>query len=213
MCGELRPLPDGHELAAYRIFQEALTNAVRHASGSSVRVTLDYGPEELVVEVADDGPGLAAREVGGHGLAGIRERATLAGGALDIMETPGGGWTVQASLPYPGGGVRSFGSCSRMTRCWCGLRMILETEPDLKVVGAVGDGLSAVRQATAQPVDVVLMDIKMPGVDGIEATRRITSAPEQCPRALVLTTHDADEFVFDALRAGASGRVSLLIDA
>lgn len=93
-------------MAAYRIVQEALTNAVRHAPGSNIRVTVDYGPDELVVEVADDGPGLAAREVGGHGLTGIRERAALAGGALDILETPGGGWTVRACLPYPGGEVR-----------------------------------------------------------------------------------------------------------
>ena len=85
-----------------------------------------------------------------------------------------------------------------------GLRMILDSEPDLEVVGEAGDGATALRQLRRQPVDVVLMDIRMPGMDGIEATRRIL-ATEHAPSVLVLTTYDADEFVFEALRAGAAG--------
>ena len=85
-----------------------------------------------------------------------------------------------------------------------GFRMILEAEGDLTVVAEAGDGEEAVEQARRHPPDVVLMDIRMPGTDGIEATRRITAADARV-RVLVLTTFDLDEYAFGALRAGASG--------
>ena len=85
-----------------------------------------------------------------------------------------------------------------------GFRMILETEDDLTVVGEAGDGDEAVELARRHAPDVVLMDIRMPGTDGIEATQRITAAGP-LPRVLVLTTFDLDEYAFGALRAGASG--------
>lgn len=84
------------------------------------------------------------------------------------------------------------------------LRVLIETEPDLVVVGEAGTGADAVEQVQARSPDVVLMDVRMPVMDGIEATRRIT-APEHAPRVLVLTTFDLDEYVYAALRAGASG--------
>lgn len=85
-----------------------------------------------------------------------------------------------------------------------GFRMILEAEGDLQVVGEADDGEAAVELARRHVPDVVLMDVRMPGVDGIEATRRITAA-EPAVRILVLTTFDVDEYAFGALRAGASG--------
>ena len=81
-----------------------------------------------------------------------------------------------------------------------GFRMILEAEGDLTVVAEAGDGEEAVEQARRHPPDVVLMDIRMPGTDGIEATRRITAADARV-RVLVLTTFDLDEYAFGALRA------------
>ena len=84
-----------------------------------------------------------------------------------------------------------------------GFRMILRAEPDIEVVGEAGDGAEAVSRARETAPDVVLMDIRMPGVDGVEATRRI--AATDGPRVLVLTTFDLDEYVYEALRAGASG--------
>jgi DNA-binding NarL/FixJ family response regulator len=85
-----------------------------------------------------------------------------------------------------------------------GFRMIIEAEEDLSVIGEAGDGAEAVRCVQRRPPDVVLMDIRMPGTDGIEATRRITAASPEV-RVLVLTTFDLDEYAFGALRAGASG--------
>lgn len=86
-----------------------------------------------------------------------------------------------------------------------GLRMILEQEPDLDVVGEAGDGCRAVELCRRMRPDLVLMDIRMPEMDGIEATRRILATVDPAPRVLVLTTFDLDELVYAALTAGASG--------
>ncbi|HEY6280029.1 MAG TPA: response regulator transcription factor [Streptosporangiaceae bacterium] len=85
-----------------------------------------------------------------------------------------------------------------------GFAAMLGTQPDFTVLGTAGDGAEAVRACRELRPDVVLMDIRMPGTDGIEATRQLT-LDDQAPRVLILTTFDLDEYVFDALRAGASG--------
>jgi DNA-binding NarL/FixJ family response regulator len=85
-----------------------------------------------------------------------------------------------------------------------GFRMILDGEEDLRVVGEAKDGIDAIEAVRRCRPDVVLMDIRMPRMDGLEATRRIVGGPSTA-KVLVLTTFDLDEYVFDALRAGASG--------
>ena len=85
-----------------------------------------------------------------------------------------------------------------------GFAAILDTQPDFTVLGTAADGAEAVRTCQERRPDVVLMDVRMPGMDGIEATRLLTST-DSGPRVLVLTTFDLDEYVYDALQAGASG--------
>jgi signal transduction histidine kinase len=111
--GQVRPLPAGVDAAAYRIVQEALTNAVRHSAGRSATVQLRYGPSDLEIEVADDGTGAAPAldksdgSTGaskpanrtGNGLRGMAERARALGGSLDAGPRPGGGFRVLARLP------------------------------------------------------------------------------------------------------------------
>jgi DNA-binding NarL/FixJ family response regulator len=86
-----------------------------------------------------------------------------------------------------------------------GFRMILEIEPDLDVVGEASDGQEAVAGARDLAADIVLMDVRMPGVDGIEAARQITSDRRCVAKVIMLTTFDMDDYVYDALQAGASG--------
>jgi signal transduction histidine kinase len=108
VSGPPSALDPGVELAAYRIVQEALTNARRHAPGAAVDVELRYTSDALRLRIRDNGPGpplasalalVPAREAGGHGLAGMRERAAAAGGDLQTGAAPGGGFLIEATLP------------------------------------------------------------------------------------------------------------------
>ena len=97
--GEPRELPPGVDLSAYRIVQEALTNALRHAGPASARVQLRYLPDTLELEVADDGSGVGDGAGAGYGLIGMRERVSVYGGELDAGRRPGGGYALRVRLP------------------------------------------------------------------------------------------------------------------
>jgi signal transduction histidine kinase len=97
--GERIPLPRAIDLSAYRIVQEGLTNALKHAQASRADVTVRYRPEELELEVADDGVGSALTNGHGHGLVGIRERVSIYGGEMSAGPAPLGGFILSARLP------------------------------------------------------------------------------------------------------------------
>lgn len=106
VLGEPRPLAPGLEVSAYRVIQEALTNAMRHAHATRVDIVLRYSPDTLEISVTDDGGGRSARgddETTGHGLVGMRERVTLFGGQLEAGPRPEGGFAVSARLPIAAG--------------------------------------------------------------------------------------------------------------
>ena len=98
--GEPRALPPGVDLSAYRIVQEALTNALKHAGPASARVTVRYAPAQIELEISDNGVGSTSRtDGGGHGLVGMRERVAVFGGDLEASRRVEGGFRLRATLP------------------------------------------------------------------------------------------------------------------
>lgn len=86
-----------------------------------------------------------------------------------------------------------------------GFAMVVASQDDMTVVGEASDGVEALTKLAVTPADVVLMDVRMPHMDGVETTRRLLARPEPVPRVIILTTFDLDEYAFAALRSGASG--------
>ena len=218
------PLPPeaGVQLAVYRIVQESLTNVLRHAPATTrVDVVVASAPGRVEITVTDAGPApgdtLVPTPGSGRGLIGMRERASVYGGRVEAgparrrlagargADVGRGAAVTDAGMPGVGqhGPVRVL-LVDDQALLRMGFRLVLEGEDDLEVVGEAGDGDAAVRQATALRPDVVLMDVRMPGTNGIEATARVVAAVPGC-RVLILTTFDLDEYAFAALRAGASG--------
>jgi signal transduction histidine kinase len=102
--GDPFPLPRATDLSAYRIVQEGLTNALKHARASHADVTVHYRPDELQIEVRDDGEGSSTSDGLGHGLVGIRERVKIYGGEMTAGSAPEGGFVLRARLPLGGDG-------------------------------------------------------------------------------------------------------------
>jgi signal transduction histidine kinase len=100
VAGEPRELPVGLELSAYRIVQEALTNALKHAGDARASVHVRYAQDSLELEISDDGPGAPQPDTsGGHGLVGMRERVALYGGRFEAARGAAGGFAVRVALP------------------------------------------------------------------------------------------------------------------
>ena len=210
-----RALPAAVNLTAYRLVQESLTNAHKHG-GDRAQVTLAFHPQQLAVEVCNGPPPGVAQPTAaartGHGLLGMRERVLSVGGWLEAGPTPEGGFRVCALLPAvrdgPGGAAVTIRVliADDQALIRAGFRALVDSAPDLEVVGEASDGRRAVELARNARADVVLMDVRMPDLDGLAATRLICGDENLAGvRVLILTTFELDEYVFEALRAGASG--------
>ena len=199
-----------------------MTNARRHAVDPTVvAVDLFRDGSTVRLRVHDDGrpanPGRGRRASPSYGLAGMRERFSLAGRARSepgripraagpsrprSRPTAEAEGTRASTAPVP---VRVLIADDQdMVRV--GLATILDAEPSIDVVGQARDGLEAVELVRSLRPDVCLFDIRMPNLDGIEATRRVAGPEVENPvPVIVITTFDQDEYVYDALRAGARG--------
>ena len=211
--GSPRPLPASLDVTVYRIVQEALTNALRYARRAATLVHLSY----------EHGPAQAGDPRRRSGRRRRRSRRERAGSRRDAAAggpgrgSPGGGAAARGRLRGPGvvaagAGTRVTGPSLRVlivddqALVRAGFRMILEAQPDIEVIGEAADGETAIRLSNRLRPDIVLMDVRMPGLDGLETTRRLlgdTSRP--APRIVILTTFDLDEYVYAAMQAGASG--------
>ena len=171
--GDAVQLPAGVDLTAYRLVQEGLTNALKHARAKNAEVLVRYSNGFVELSVTDDGTGDGGGDSGGHGLVGMRERISVYGGNLEAGPRPEGGYRLRATLPV--GERMSLGVLlvDDQSLVRTGFRMILEAEEDIEVVGEAGNGREAVEEARRLKPDVVLMDVRMPEMDGIEATRQL----------------------------------------
>ena len=202
--GEPAALRPGLDLAVYRIVQEALTNTQRHSGASTVEVNVQYRPDRLEITVRDNGRGARRSHprawAGRHARTGRPLRRPA--GNHDLT----GPWVHRARRAADRGRGRMIrvviADDQELVRA--GFAMILEHN-GIDVVAQAADGLEAVARTREFTPDIVLMDIRMPTLDGIEATRRITAIPRSTTRVLILTTFDLDEYVYEAVRAGASG--------
>ncbi len=204
------PLPAAVEVAAYRVALEAVTNVVRHASAETCRIEFNVS-DELELEVVDDGCGMAPRSRAGVGLTSMRERAFELGGSLSIGPGPRGGTRLKARFPSTLKESLSMNPVRLLvvddhTLFRDGLRALFGSIDDIDVVGEASDGDQAVAQAAELHPDIVLMDIQIPKVNGIEATRRIVSAQPEIG-VIVVTMLEDNDSVFAAMRAGARGYI------
>lgn len=222
------------ELTVLRIVQEALSNVRQHSQANGVAVRMAYTPTTIRVRVSDDGAGFEPSSAhgvlsptgGGFGLTSIQERARLAGGHIEVRSAPGMGTQIELEIPYQptareappltgtsvaagrpqpseAGAIRVF-VVDDYEVARQGIRSMVEQADDLTVVGEAGDGEAAMEQIRALAPDVILMDVRMPKLDGVETLRRLRELEIDTP-VILLSVYVEDEHIFDGLKAGARG--------
>jgi signal transduction histidine kinase/DNA-binding NarL/FixJ family response regulator len=204
------PLPDGLAHQLFRIAQEALTNAVRHAGARSVRIGVIHEDGTVAVLVQDDGQGFAADEaIGSIGLRGMRERARLIGGTLEVESVAGWGTRVRVSAPLDGAAVAStqvrvlVAAPHPITRAGL-VRLLAAGEPALQVAGEVDSVAAALDAYRLLAPDVVVAHLDLADPDGLAGVRAFRGL-DPAAVVLVLCGRRDQERAAAAVRAGASG--------
>lgn len=207
---DLGEVPASVQVTICAIVREGLANAARHAGATRARASIALTRRGISVDVRDSGPspGWTPHPGTGHGIDGLRERVGLHGGTLTTGASRGR--LPRARRAAEGGRMNDAAAIrvllvddDQLLRR--SLMIAIDHEDGLDVVGEAATGTDAVAQARALRPDVVLMDIRMPGGNGIEATQAITGDAELTgTKVVVLTMFELDEYVYGALRAGAS---------
>jgi signal transduction histidine kinase len=229
------PLPEHQAILLFHSVRELLINVAKHAGTDKALLTLDVEDDELKIAVQDRGQGFNTDSLEptqpGHqfGLFSVKERMEELGGWLRVESAPGRGTTVTLGLPFIGavftqedlypdeepassralatGGIRRILLVDDHAMVRQGLRAILDHYPDLLIIGEAADGREAVSIATKREPDVIIMDINMPRMDGIEATRQIK---QEQPETVIIavSVNDTPHLRESMQKAGASAFVS-----
>jgi len=229
---EVIALKEDMMVVLFRSVRELLFNAIKHSGVDSAKVILSKdGPDRLRIAVCDSGKGFdptriweSSRQQSGFGLFTIRERLEFSGGRLEIESAPGKGAALTLIAPVERAKVRKSAAIPETISSKPsekkdhkfrtllvddhavvrhGLSMILDTQEDIEVVGEAADGEEAVKLARKMKPDVIIMDISLPGIDGIEATRRIHLQMSGI-RIICLSMFEDHEMASSAFNAGAA---------
>lgn len=215
VAGEIVPLPALIEDGLYGVAREALNNVRKHARARSLIATLAFASDAVTLTVSDDGAGFdpatsPGDRSGRFGLVGMRERVRLLGGDFVATAAPGQGTRISATVPLRGR-MPGFATqpvrvlvCDDHTLVRRGVAEALLADVTLAVVGEAGSGAEALARAALVQPDLVLLDLRLPDIDGVEVTRRLLAAQPALP-ILILTSFSDDPALLDALRAGARG--------
>ena len=204
----------------------------KHANAETVTIRLEYGATEVRLSIADDGRGFdpeapagALSRTGGFGLTSMQERARLVGGGMEVRSTPDVGTVVVVSLPIepaesdmPRVAQASLTpNVAQVDRdkirilivddhevVRSGLRQMLDSVPDMEVVGEADNGETALEEIARSAPDVVLLDLQMPRLDGVGALRRLREEGSRV-RVLLLSVFAKEEQIFEGIHAGARG--------
>jgi len=189
------------EQALFRVLQEALANVARHSKADKVLVSLNSENDNVILVVEDNGIGYDAERITrGIGLDSMRERLEVVNGELEISSQRNTGYCKGEEVLMAESISVLLVDDHEMVRQ--GVKAFLTTQPDISVVGAAASGEEAIKLAAQFIPDVILMDLIMPGMDGVESTRRVKQISPRS-QIVVLTSYHEDEHIFPALKAGA----------